>query len=727
MPASQQPATAKTQRRRKAPTLREHDWEPLKARIVDLHVKQNLALPEVKILMAKEYGFEATLRQYRSRISQWGLDKNVKSKEMDFIARKYHKRRKVTPFKSAYAFRVRGKPVPPAKIRRWIDRTNTQQIDSQEYDAVTPSDVSYWSELEEPTQETSAPMPHPIETGTAAPNSSATTSADRTAQELGDVLVRNRLASLVRYRQSSAGDSPVSSLQELYHKHDLPSLLGSLEIDDVLVAPYVANPGGGAMVSSKGPGLVSAGLDPPPARTLTELQAEQSNEEKKYDGMLDTFVQLFFEHAYPFVPVLDKQDFLRRWRNDRESLPFATRSAVFCLAEALNDKTESSLKWLRLASAQLSPSASPPNIGTLQSLLLLIKAKEYIKEDSYHYDSWLEISRCIELAEDLHLRQHTTHYAHPAACKVSAPQCRLMRQIWQTIYVIEVMISYPNAYSALTVPVESVDFSLGLDKTRVGSATEETIQFTQLARLVRDIKGIYSTYLVGKNDPSLVTETDFRRHKSTLESWINNLPANLRIEYPSDGSRPILKSAFAGHLHSFYCLGVIMLNRVQLPRFEKDSTNPRWLTYMLECHAAAKDQCRLHEAIVVQYGLRGVQCMQRGANFTIYCMLLCVVVHLAAVTSSDPRLHTEAPDFLSRQIQLLENCQKLWPSPELASQIVKLRDLLSSGVLRSAGGKEAPWLEETVAATHAQAFMSNWLGPEETDWNDVNFWIDSFL
>lgn len=60
MPTKEPVVAAKTQRRRKAPTLREHDWEPLKTRIVELHVKRNMSLPDVRALMQRERGFEAT-------------------------------------------------------------------------------------------------------------------------------------------------------------------------------------------------------------------------------------------------------------------------------------------------------------------------------------------------------------------------------------------------------------------------------------------------------------------------------------------------------------------------------------------------------------------------------------------------------------------------------------------------------------------------------------------
>jgi hypothetical protein len=59
------------------------------------------------------------LRQYRSRISQWGLDKNVKSVEMKAIVRKRQQRRLVED-KGDLRFTVRGTTVEQHKIERWM-------------------------------------------------------------------------------------------------------------------------------------------------------------------------------------------------------------------------------------------------------------------------------------------------------------------------------------------------------------------------------------------------------------------------------------------------------------------------------------------------------------------------------------------------------------------------------------------------------------------------------
>jgi hypothetical protein len=48
-----------TRRKRKVPTLRAEDWEPYKARILELHDAQKLPLGKVKTMIEEEFGFIA--------------------------------------------------------------------------------------------------------------------------------------------------------------------------------------------------------------------------------------------------------------------------------------------------------------------------------------------------------------------------------------------------------------------------------------------------------------------------------------------------------------------------------------------------------------------------------------------------------------------------------------------------------------------------------------------
>ncbi|KZM23330.1 hypothetical protein ST47_g5538 [Ascochyta rabiei] len=109
-------------RKRKAPTLRADAWEQCEGRILELHITQKLPLPEVKKKIKEETGFDATLRQYRTRISQWNQDKNVKPEEMQAIVRKRQRRKLIETNKRELIFNVRGNHVPPQKIERWMKR-----------------------------------------------------------------------------------------------------------------------------------------------------------------------------------------------------------------------------------------------------------------------------------------------------------------------------------------------------------------------------------------------------------------------------------------------------------------------------------------------------------------------------------------------------------------------------------------------------------------------------
>jgi hypothetical protein len=39
----------------------------------------------------------------------------------------------------------------------------------------------------------------------------------------------------------------------------------------------------------------------------------------------------------------------------------------------------------------------------------------------------------------------------------------------------------------------------------------------------------------------------------------------------------------------------------------------------------------LQEGLLQSFGMTGLLCMQRGINFTIYCVLTCTVLHLVSI------------------------------------------------------------------------------------------------
>ncbi|KAI4243835.1 MAG: hypothetical protein L6R42_010614, partial [Xanthoria sp. 1 TBL-2021] len=61
------------------------DWEEYRDIIQRLYVTEDKPLPDVVDEMKRKYSFVATERQYKRRISEWHLDKNVKDEEMRAI------------------------------------------------------------------------------------------------------------------------------------------------------------------------------------------------------------------------------------------------------------------------------------------------------------------------------------------------------------------------------------------------------------------------------------------------------------------------------------------------------------------------------------------------------------------------------------------------------------------------------------------------------------------
>ncbi|CVK92099.1 uncharacterized protein FMAN_07085 [Fusarium mangiferae] len=123
------PGPPRKSRKKKAPTLRDEDFEPFKDRILELYETKKLSLEKVKSMIEEEFGFTAQPRQYQTRITKWGKDKNIKKSEMTAIARKHQQREILETDKRKLRFTVRGREIDAGKIDRWMDRNNVPRND----------------------------------------------------------------------------------------------------------------------------------------------------------------------------------------------------------------------------------------------------------------------------------------------------------------------------------------------------------------------------------------------------------------------------------------------------------------------------------------------------------------------------------------------------------------------------------------------------------------------
>lgn len=158
--------------------------------------------------------------------------------------------------------------------------------------------------------------------------------------------------------------------------------------------------------------------------------------------------------------------------------------------------------------------------------------------------------------------------------------------------------------------------------------------FAHLAKIARSVSRMARTYGRLKKSKEWGISPEFVQLDPSLNTWLTELPADLALSFPSDGSPPWLPSAFVGNLHSYYYLSIILFNRPQLAVLSPTSPGGEWKHHMVVSYNAAKMLCRLQEAVMGSFGLNGLLCMQRGINFTIYAVLGCIVLHLVRLLAA---------------------------------------------------------------------------------------------
>lgn len=179
------------------------------------------------------------------------------------------------------------------------------------------------------------------------------------------------------------------------------------------------------------------------------------------------------------------------------------------------------------------------------------------------------------------------------------------------------------------MPIDSVDFEVpqmapGVDEHEYNTSRN----FVYFARVVRNVRKLSSVYMRVKKKKDWGIDPEMQQLNQGFDSFLSELPADLSVNFPPDGSPPWIPSSFVGNVHSYFYLTLILYHRPRLS-FLDPGANPReWKHHMVTCYDAAKALCRLQEAIINVSGLEGLQSMQRGYSFTVYAGLSCIILHL---------------------------------------------------------------------------------------------------
>jgi hypothetical protein len=324
-----------------------------------------------------------------------------------------------------------------------------------------------------------------------------------------------------------------------------------------------------------------------------------------------------------------------------------------------------------------------PRLSTIQALLLLLKARESLPKKGYYYRSWQTVKTIVSMSKDLDVHEHYNTHAQGRPCELDSVECLVQTRVWQALLVVEVMIGAPQGRSDYGVDPETVDMRPTLDIDGLDQfEIDRSRQYAYFVRNAYHIRLITDIYHKIKKQKDWGANPRFVEKNPLFTDWLQSLPQDLQINYPSDGSPPWIPSHFVGNMHSHCHLGIILLHRPQLLASKSFAAGGGWKIHMALCYSSAKSLCRLQEGILDRFGLHGLLFMQRGINFAIYCILTCTMLHLIAITSPDPHFHTDARDYFTRHMRILEKCSSAWPMPEIQAQIDSLRLAFSADINR---------------------------------------------
>ncbi|RYP04201.1 hypothetical protein DL765_010266 [Monosporascus sp. GIB2] len=470
----------------------------------------------------------------------------------------------------------------------------------------------------------------------------------------------------VHHQSVHSESSPESYQQDHYGQHDISDVLGALKLDErgTAILNHEEEPAVEDVDDFKG--------SLPPLTTGPGLKIRIPPELMPDEETILHYFDLYFANVHPYVPVLNKPHFYHQWHNNRESISPLLLEAIFAVAGRLADEPAQGQQWIALAS-------NVPRLSTLQAQLIILKAREAVPKRGYYYRSWISVVNCVAMAKDLGLNEHFEDHQAGKPCGSTPAECLTKTRIWQTIFVCETMIAASQGRNDLAVDLETIDFSIprhipGCDD----SEYHVSRNFVYLTRIVRTMHRMIRAYGKIRRRKDWGLDPELTRFNPSLTGWLDELPADLAISFPADGSPPWLPSHFIGNLHSYHYLSIVVGLRPQLSFLDPNSADGQWKSQMMLSYSSAKALCRIQESMLQTFGLSGLRCMQRGISFTIYAILACLVLHLVALTSPDPDLNTDARDYFTRHMRLLEKTMDSWPLPEMIKQIDAVREAFSA-------------------------------------------------
>ncbi|KAF3919786.1 hypothetical protein ABW20_dc0108948 [Dactylellina cionopaga] len=475
-------------------------------------------------------------------------------------------------------------------------------------------------------------------------------------------------------------ESPVAT----FNTAGVQEVLGQLKIEDTGVASYIHSQSREiAAAPAVDETLEDYEVNPIFNPGIHDYAVRIPLEEMPSDDEAEVLFNIFFADVHPYLPVVNKNAFYRQWHGSRHSISPLLLEAILACAGRISNNPKVGLKWLNMASKHSDCFFDVPRISTIQALLLLMKARESAPQRGYFFRSYISIVTMMAMARDLGLDKHADMHKNGTECLDGPVECLTKTKVWQACFMLEFMVCAPQGRHIMASDPTTIDIP---ESSSVYDMSEKELTvhmnfsyFVDLLKLIRRINDVFARL---KKSSNWAGDPEFLACGPSFDNWLYTLPRHLQIDVPVDPNMPMepVLSHYAGNLLVYGYLARIMFHRPALAFARNFTATGQWRMHLRASYDSSRKACRLTEAVMDQYGIRGLQCMLRGINFTIYAMLTCTMVNLVAATCPDPEFNCDAREYFSRAMRILEICIDISASMETKAQIEALRAAFSQDV-----------------------------------------------
>ncbi len=269
------------------------------------------------------------------------------------------------------------------------------------------------------------------------------------------------------------------------------------------------------------------------------------------DDLAMILFDIYFGDIHPYIPIIDKTQFLQDWVHRRDAMNPYLLFSIFGIAARFstdprvlfdpNDWDSRGNLWWNWERQHQLDFLDAPRLTTLQAYIINLKAQETRPHTKgYMYRGWLTLSVIIRMGKDLSLHRLGEDN------KLQNSELTSGRRIWQVALFMDQMMGSAQGRE-FQLNTADVDVTLPEATSDIDSGEVEIhsdfVYFVGLIKILRRMTEVHQS--VGVKFPFAV-EPDYPALRKVLLQWHAMLPGRLQCDAVED---TVLPSHFVAHLH----------------------------------------------------------------------------------------------------------------------------------------------------------------------------------